>query len=344
MIFITKRKIYYNIFLFVIIMIQLDQKDRRILYELDCNSRASLSYIGKKVKLSKPSVQYRINKLIENGIIKNFHTMINTGLLGLKPVRIQFIYQYQTPEIEKKIINYLMNNNYASLIASAQGLFDLSVILQIRHLKEFIKTWIEIQNDYGMYFEKQIITFPIKDIHFKPSFILLDQFKKEDREEPIIIDYYKNSNFKIDNNDIEILKQISANARMALTEIARKTNLSDKVVKYRLNKLIKNGIIVNFRLDMDLSKIGYQLVRAYVYLQSYKYRFKIIDYIKQNPNLTWIDATVGESHLEFEFQLNNIRELYEIMQDIRRKFPDVIKNYKYIILLKSYKYLYFPNL
>lgn len=325
-------------------MIKLDMKDRRILYELDCNSRVPLSNIGKKVRLSKPTIKYRINKLIENGIIKNFHTMINTGLLGLKPVRIQFIYQYQTPEIEEKIINYFLKNTYTSFIASTQGLFDLSVILQIRHLKEFILTWIEIQNDFGMYFEKQIITFPIKDIHFKPLFILQDKFRKEDREKSMIIDYYKNINLVIEKKDIEILRLLSANARMSFTEIAKKINLTDKAVKYRLDKLIKNGIIVNFRLNIDLSKIGYQVVRTYVYLHSYKYRFKIIDYIKYNPNLTWIDATVGESHLELEFQLKNIGELYEIMQEIRKKFPEAIKNYKYVTLLKVHKYLYFPNL
>ena len=322
----------------------LDKKDRQILYQLDWNSRMPLSTLGKKVKLSKPTVKYRINKLVENGIIKNFHAIINTGLLGLKPVRIQFTYQYQTPDIEKKILNYLFNNRYTSLIVSTQGLFDLSVIFQISHLKQFIQTWIEFQNDYGMYFEKQIITFPIKDIHFKPSFILQDSFKKEEREKSITIDYYKNIDVKIEKKDIEILKQISKNARIPLTEIARNINLSDKVVKYRLNKLIKKGIIVNFRLNMDLSKIGYQVVRVYIYLHSYKYRFKIINYIKYNPNLTWIDTTVGESHIELEFQLKNIVKLYEIMQDIRQKFPDAIKNYKYITLLKAYKYLYFPNL
>ena len=52
-------------------MKELDSKDHRILYNLFLNSRQSLSSIGKKVGLPKNVVKYRIDRLIENGIIEN---------------------------------------------------------------------------------------------------------------------------------------------------------------------------------------------------------------------------------------------------------------------------------
>ena len=50
-------------------MFKIDVKDRKILYQLDLNSRQSLTTIGSKVRLSKTVVQYRINRLVKNGII-----------------------------------------------------------------------------------------------------------------------------------------------------------------------------------------------------------------------------------------------------------------------------------
>ena len=47
----------------------LDVKDKKILAELDTNARQSNSQIGKKVKLSKEVIKYRIDKMIEAGII-----------------------------------------------------------------------------------------------------------------------------------------------------------------------------------------------------------------------------------------------------------------------------------
>jgi DNA-binding Lrp family transcriptional regulator len=53
-------------------MEKLDVKDRKILYHLDLDSRQPFSQLGKKVGLSKDLVAYRVKKLHERGIIKNF--------------------------------------------------------------------------------------------------------------------------------------------------------------------------------------------------------------------------------------------------------------------------------
>ena len=46
-------------------MEKIDLKDRKILYQLDIDSRQSYSQIAKKVGVSKNVLVYRINKLIE---------------------------------------------------------------------------------------------------------------------------------------------------------------------------------------------------------------------------------------------------------------------------------------
>jgi len=56
-------------------MVKIDKKDREILYQLDVNARQSLRSIGSKVGISKSVVQYRIDRMITEGIIKNFYTL-----------------------------------------------------------------------------------------------------------------------------------------------------------------------------------------------------------------------------------------------------------------------------
>ena len=53
-------------------MTNLDLKDRKILYELDKNSRQSFADIAKKVRLSKEVVQYRVKRLQDEGYINYF--------------------------------------------------------------------------------------------------------------------------------------------------------------------------------------------------------------------------------------------------------------------------------
>ena len=52
----------------------LDLKDKKILVELELNSRRSNNQIAKKVNLSKEVVKYRIDRLLEKGVILRFKT------------------------------------------------------------------------------------------------------------------------------------------------------------------------------------------------------------------------------------------------------------------------------
>ena len=58
-------------------MLKLDLKERKILYELDNNSRQSFTKIGKKVGLHKNVVAYRIKRMKKIGVIRFFYTVID---------------------------------------------------------------------------------------------------------------------------------------------------------------------------------------------------------------------------------------------------------------------------
>ena len=114
--------------------VKLDIKDKKILYQLDVNSRQSASQIGKQTGLPKNVVTYRINRLVEKGIINTFYTVIDAFRLGYISIRIYITFQYTTPEIEQKIIDYFIKNNYTYWIASTEGRYHLVVIMWVKNL------------------------------------------------------------------------------------------------------------------------------------------------------------------------------------------------------------------
>jgi len=75
-------------------MYKIDLKDRKILYELDADCRKSNTYIGKRVGLKKDVVAYRIKRMQDEGIIRNFWTAVNTFKLGYQVFRIYINFQY----------------------------------------------------------------------------------------------------------------------------------------------------------------------------------------------------------------------------------------------------------
>ncbi len=322
-------------------MEKIDLKDRKILYELDLNSRQTLTQIGKKVGLPKTVVAYRIKRLQEKGVIKNFYTVIDIYKLGFIMMRFHYRYQYTTPELEKEIINYFVNKKNTTLVASTQGMFNLKVVKIIKDINEFYNIWQESQKKFGYYFQEKSSSLFIDEMYYAPSYLLPNDLAREKRENITLVG--RGKRVEVDELDFKILKIISLNARMPITEISKKLNYSTRTINYKLKNLKKSGIIKGFRTVIDVSKLGFSIFRVNIFLRDYNERNQIINQIRDNPNLVFMDTYTGDADLEIEFHLNNINQLYEIMQKIITKFPNAIRDYKHINIVKYHKYLYLPE-
>jgi DNA-binding Lrp family transcriptional regulator len=81
-------------------MYNLDVKERKILYQLDIDSRQSFRSIGRKVGLSKDVVSSRVKKLQENGVIRQFYPIINPMRMGYTWLRLYFLSVYNSEDQE----------------------------------------------------------------------------------------------------------------------------------------------------------------------------------------------------------------------------------------------------
>ena len=90
--------------------LKLDLKDKKILYELDIDSRQSASQLAKKVGLSKQGCTLKINNLIKKGVISSFITVINTSLIGNLSFRMYFKLIDISPAQEKEFKEYFVNH------------------------------------------------------------------------------------------------------------------------------------------------------------------------------------------------------------------------------------------
>ena len=68
----------------------IDLKDRKILYELDVDSRQSNAEIARKVGLSKQVVGFRIKRLVKEGLISWFYSIFDINN-AIKPADQTFL-------------------------------------------------------------------------------------------------------------------------------------------------------------------------------------------------------------------------------------------------------------
>lgn len=108
--------------------VKLDEKDKKIIEQLQQNCRQTIQEIAKKTKLPRDVVKYRIKKLEDNKLIRQYHAFINPVLLGY-PLYVYVGFSLLTidPEEEKHFVNFLKANKQIIYVAKNSGKWDFSI-------------------------------------------------------------------------------------------------------------------------------------------------------------------------------------------------------------------------
>jgi Lrp/AsnC family transcriptional regulator, leucine-responsive regulatory protein len=310
-------------------MATIDLKDRKILYELDLDARQSLTQIGKKVGLKKDVVSYRIKRMEDEGIIKNYWTEINTFKLGYNVYRIYIDFQDIDLQSKNEMIKYLSNYKNAWAVMSIKGPIDLDLMLWVKDSLEFNQFWNDALDKYGKFFSSHTVSILTGGVAYKKSYILSDADDKikYDREYFILRSGGKTVDF--DEIDYKILDGIAVNARIPIIDLAEKLKCSSQTITYRMNNLIKNEVILAFRVGIDIGKLGLQNCVIDIYLKDHSKKKQIIDYMKSNPFVEYLVDSVGWCDLQFEIMVKSIAHLDQILEELDGEFPGIIRKHDF---------------
>ena len=69
---------------------------------------------------------------------------------------------------------------------------------------------------------------------------------------------------------------------------------------------------------------------------------RIKQYVAQHKKATQYLKLIGSWDLEIEFETENEDELYKILNEIRKEFSNIIRDFDILRITETYKYNYFP--
>lgn len=316
-------------------MLKLDLKDRKILYELDINSRQTFQKIAKKVGLSKENVFYRIKKLEKQGIIRQYSTIINPGKLCFTAYRIFLKFQNITTNKEKEIITYLEEERAVAWFAEIEGNWDLNINILCENAKQLNDFWKKLEENYSNFIADYSFSIFTNITYFSKSYLLN---KNNEKSFVFVSLAEKEKTGKIDK---AILELMATNSRIKITEIAAKLKASVKTIAKRIKKLEKNKVITGHKILLDLEKLGYLFYKIHFKLQNCdeKTLRKFKQIIFQHPNIVYEDSAIGGPDIEIEVQVEDTEKFHKIIKELRDKFSDVIKEYETMQYLKEHKFM-----
>ena len=321
--------------------LKLDVKDRKILYELDKNSRQPYSSLAKKAGLSQEAVRYRVNRLVENKVISKFFTVVNISMLGLTFYKILLKFHNINERKKEEIINYLIKQDFVVWIADTDGSYDLSFVMEAGNLlkaKEFL-------SDFYQNYSSQIHARAFS-VNLTGEYLTRDYLIDKKRVQEAQPSYSSESQkLELDKTNLKIISLLAENSRISAVEIANKLGISADSVLQRIKKLEKLNVLTRYNIVLNHEALNQVHYKVFIYLNniSKQKENSLYSYCRAIPQIVYIINTFGEWDMEIDLEVGNIREFRKVMMEITSRFSDIIKDYTYLVIYKVRKYNLYPK-
>lgn len=136
----------------------------------------------------------------------------------------------------------------------------------------------------------------------------------------------KNTEYKLDLKDRKILYELDKDCRQSASQIAKKVQLSQEVVNYRIKKLEEEQIITQYQVAINLSKLGiiqFKILLSFQHMDSLKLN-KIISELKKNKNIKWIVSCKGNWDLLIALEAEDLKEIDSLKDETLSVFEGYI--------------------
>jgi Lrp/AsnC family transcriptional regulator, leucine-responsive regulatory protein len=311
----------------------LDVKDKKILAELDLNARASYQEIGKKARLSKETVIYRMKNLEKKRIIERYTTLVNFSKLGYTGYGIYNRFQNVNEELKKEIIEYLAKIPELYWIALIGGKYDIVIGIMAKSVYHFNTIYYEILTKYGSYLVDNSIAVRTELRQNKRGYLT---GQKNELSNPPFFGKEPEID-SLDELDSKILSLLSNNARISIVELAKIIRKPASTIALRIKNLEKRKIIQGYTTYIKSQNYGMQSYRLLLSLKNMGERVRndLFLYANSNPCMILAIETVGQWNFEITLEVKFQEELQKEISKLRTEFNDIIKNVEFIIMFEN---------
>lgn len=305
--------------------------------ELDLNSRLSISRIAKKLRVSRNVIAYRIKNIEKQKVITSYVTSLNLGLLGYKTYKI---YIKITPKSERELQHWLSNQKNVIHLLKTEGPFDYTMAIAVKQIIDLDDFLFELKGKFGDIIRDYQISIVVYSKIYKLHKLLLGKkeilpkVEKYSGEEKII---------SLDQKDRAILRVISQQANIPIVKLARETNLSLEVVKYRLHKLQKS-VITSSRVTFDINKLGYHFYRILLRVHKAKKseERRLVAWCSSRSEVLYCTKQIGYYDFEINCAITEITEYHTLLAELKKEFGRIIDSYDTMLISKLLKLDYVP--
>ncbi len=295
----------------------LDKKDWKILAELSKDCRISLTQLGKKAGVSREVADYRVRRLVKQGIIKAFCIDVDIEKLGYTKHVVYLELRNIDKKKEKEIFKVLEKNKFVSWLVTSTGKWSIIFDLHSKdnqHLSQLIK---ELKQELGVYFGKYDISTLDDYSYFHSKFFGgKEKTKKASKE-----------GTTLDEVDLKILRTLRDNARMDYMQLSKRVGLTAEAISRRIKRLKETNVIKQFYIFPDLTKLGFEHYNIQINLENISNEKErgVMHYLENHELVSFIYKPIAHWDVEFGLFVKNPGELRDFLLELRTLHPQNVR-------------------
>ena len=144
------------------------------------------------------------------------------------------------------------------------------------------------------------------------------------------------SNYEIDNVDLKILEVLTKNAKKPYTEVAKQVFVSGGTVHVRMKKLEDMGIVEGTTLNIDYSKLGYDITAFIgIFLSKSALYDEVIARLKLVPEIVSVHYTTGNYSMFAKIYCRDTNHLKDVLYDKIQRIDGIVRTDTMISLEES---------
>jgi Lrp/AsnC family transcriptional regulator for asnA, asnC and gidA len=135
---------------------------------------------------------------------------------------------------------------------------------------------------------------------------------------------------KIDDLDLTILSELSADASISVPKLSEKIKVNPSVVYSRIKRLVKKKLIQRFTIVVNDQELGYQVKALAGINMDSKKRDTIIDELFQIKGVREIAEVTGRFDILVTLYAHSLDEMHQIVSDKIGKIDGIISSESFI--------------
>ncbi len=306
---------------------KLDVLHKKILYELEKDSSQSATQLAKKLGRSKEVITYRIHQLQKKNVLLGCSAIVDMAKFNYFTFRIYIKWQNMTLEQKQQFFDEIGEDENIWTTTVLHGMWDAAFFIGVKvdeYVQKFHAIWTEIQLKYKEHIAATKIAVYAPVYNFNKQFFL-------DTDEPVMERVYgAGTPVEFDELDEKLIRLYAVDVRQTYASLAKKLDVSIETVRKRIKKLERKKVIVGYKVNLNLPLMSYQGYRVDFALNSVKRNKELFEYLKQHKYFYQINRSIGGADFETEIVVENLKHLLDTLEEVTRRFSDVIKGYDYM--------------